>query len=52
MYMQHGKKLATYMSRIRHIRNLLLTGGIKLPSILLNIFPVKGLWNAYAPVNK
>ena len=50
--MQHSEKLATYMSRIQHIRNLLLAGGIKLPSILLNMFSVKGLGNGYAPVKK
>ena len=50
--MQHNEELATYMLRIRHIRNLLLAGGIKLPSILLNMFAVKGLGNGYAPVKK
>ena len=50
--MHHGKELATYMLRIRHIRNLLLTGGIKLPSVLLNMFAVKGLGNRYAPIKK
>ena len=40
------------MSRIRHIRNLLLAGGIKLPSIPLKIFAVKGLGNGYTPVKK
>ena len=50
--MQHAKELATYMSRIRHIRNLLLTGGIKVPSILLNMFAAKGLGNVYAPFKK
>ena len=52
MDMQHGEELATCMSRIRHIRNLLLAVGIKLPSILLNMFAVKGLGNGYAPVKK
>ena len=47
--MQDDEELATYMSRIRHIRNLLLEGGINLPSILLNMFAVKGLGNGYAP---
>ena len=41
--MQHGEEIATYMSRICHIRNLLLAGVIKLPSILINTFSVKGL---------
>ena len=50
--MQHGEELATYMLRIRHIRNLLLEGGINLPSILLHIFAIKGLGNGYAPVKK
>ena len=50
--MQHGNYLSTYMSRIRHIRNLLLVGGIKLPSILLDMFTVKGLGSGYAPVKK
>ena len=31
------------MLRICHIFNLLLAGGIKLPSILLNVFYIKGL---------
>ena len=50
--MRHGKELATYMSRIRHIRKLLLEGSIKLPSIILNMFAVKGLGNGYAPFKK
>ena len=50
--MQHGEEIATYMSRIYHIRNLLLAGGIKLPSILLKMFSVKGLGNGYTPVKK
>ena len=49
---KYGNELATYMSRIYHIRNLLLEGGIKLPSILLNIFAIKGLGNGYALVKK
>ena len=40
------------MSRIRHIRNILLEGGINLPSILLNMFSVKGLGNWYTPIKK
>ena len=40
------------MLRIRHIRNLLLAGGIKLPSILLNMFAVKSLGPGYVPVKK
>ena len=40
------------MSRTRHIRNLLLAGGIKLPSMLPNMFAVKGLGTGYALVKK
>ena len=40
------------MPRIHHIRNLLLAGSIKLPSILLKMFTIKGLGNGYAPVKK
>ena len=40
------------MLRICHICNLFLAGGIKLPSILLNMFAFKGLENGYAPVKK
>ena len=50
--MQYGKELATYMSRICHICNLLLPGVIKLPSILLKNFAVKVLGNGYSPVKK
>ena len=50
--MQYGEELANYMSHIRHIHNLLLEGGIKLPSILLNMFSVKGLGIKYTPVKK
>ena len=50
--MQHGKELATSMSRIYHIHNLLLAGGIKLPSILLSMFTIKDMGNRYAPVKK
>ena len=52
MDMQYGKEFATYMSHICHIRNLLLSGSIKMPSVLLNMFAVKGLGNGYAPVKK
>ena len=47
--MEHGKELVNYMSRIRHISNLLLAGGINLPSILLQMSAIKGLGNGYAP---
>ena len=40
------------MSRICLIHNLLLAGGINLPSIILNMFAVKGLGSGYAPVKK
>ena len=49
---QHSEVLATYMSRIRHIHNLLLAGDIKLPSILLNMFAIKLLGNGYALFKK
>ena len=52
MDMKNSEELATYMSRIRHICNLLLAGGINLPSILLNVFAVNGLGNGYVPVKK
>ena len=50
--MEYGKVLVTYMSRICHIRSLVLTGGINLPSILLQMFAIKGLGNGYAPAKK
>ena len=52
MDMQHSEDLTTNMSRIRQIRNLLLAGSIKLPSILLNMFASKGLGSGYALVKK
>ena len=39
------------MLRICHIFNLLLAGGIKLHSILINVFAIEGLGRRYAPVN-
>ena len=49
---QHGEELATYMSRIHHISNLLLAGSIKLHSNLLNMFAFKGVESGYTPVKK
>ena len=40
------------MSHIRYIHNLLLAGGTKLPSILINMSAVKGLRSGYGPSKK